>query len=161
MLQKVHVGIIGAGKRGTSIYKTLKGNEHVEIVMVCDIQDNASGILLAGQEGIQTCSTIEEFCQQDMEVIIEATGLTEVQQRIEQLKNSHTSVIEAEGVNLMMYLIEEKAVNIEELMPLDVLEKKMIRLALQRYGDSVEGKKKAAQTLNISLATLYNKIKTL
>jgi PAS domain S-box-containing protein len=51
--------------------------------------------------------------------------------------------------------------NITELVPLDVLEKQMIRIALQRFGDSVEGKKKAAQTLNISLATLYNKIKTL
>jgi transcriptional regulator with PAS, ATPase and Fis domain len=45
------------------------------------------------------------------------------------------------------------------LMPLADMENILIRQALARYGDSVEGKKKAAQALNISLATLYNKLK--
>jgi len=35
----------------------------------------------------------------------------------------------------------------------------MLKLALTRYGETLEGKKKAAQALNISLATLYNKLK--
>lgn len=54
---------------------------------------------------------------------------------------------------------EEKEFN--DIMPLDEMEKRMIKLALQRFGDSVEGKKRAAQVLNISLATLYNKLKIL
>lgn len=106
--QKVRVGIIGAGRGGTSIYKTLKGIEHVEIVMVCDISDEAPGIVIAHRDEIQTSSSIEEFCQQKMQLIIEATGLSEVQQRIEKLKSCDTSVMEAEGANLMMHIIEEK-----------------------------------------------------
>jgi len=47
----------------------------------------------------------------------------------------------------------------EEIMPLDKLEQMMLKLALARYGETLEGKKKAAQALNISLATLYNKLK--
>jgi PAS domain S-box-containing protein len=47
----------------------------------------------------------------------------------------------------------------EEIMPLDKIEQMMLKLALARYGESLEGKKKAAQALNISLATLYNKLK--
>ena len=47
----------------------------------------------------------------------------------------------------------------QELAPLDVVEKDMIGRALKRYGTSVEGKKRTAQVLNISLRTLYNKIK--
>lgn len=50
-------------------------------------------------------------------------------------------------------------INYREPMALDELEKHMIRLALERYGNSVEGKKRAASVLNISLATLYNKLK--
>jgi len=47
----------------------------------------------------------------------------------------------------------------EEIIPLDRMEEIMLKLALTRYGETLEGKKKAAQALNISLATLYNKLK--
>lgn len=47
----------------------------------------------------------------------------------------------------------------DEIVPLDKMEEMMLKLALTRYGESLEGKKKAAQALNISLATLYNKLK--
>lgn len=47
----------------------------------------------------------------------------------------------------------------DEIMPLDKIEQIMLKLALARYGENLEGKKKAAQALNISLATLYNKLK--
>ncbi len=47
----------------------------------------------------------------------------------------------------------------EEIIPLDKMEQMMLKLALTRYGETLEGKKKAAQALNISLATLYNKLK--
>lgn len=48
---------------------------------------------------------------------------------------------------------------VEEILPLDQVEKMMIERALRRYGCNVAGKKLAAQFLNISLATLYNKLK--
>jgi PAS domain S-box-containing protein len=47
----------------------------------------------------------------------------------------------------------------DEVIPLDKMEEMMLKLALTRYGENLEGKKKAAQALNISLATLYNKLK--
>ncbi|HSW35025.1 MAG TPA: sigma 54-interacting transcriptional regulator, partial [Candidatus Limnocylindrales bacterium] len=46
-----------------------------------------------------------------------------------------------------------------EIIPVDKMEQMMLKLALTRYGPTLEGKKKAAQALNISLATLYNKLK--
>lgn len=46
-----------------------------------------------------------------------------------------------------------------EIIPLDKMEQMMLKTALARYGETLDGKKKAAQALNISLATLYNKIK--
>lgn len=48
---------------------------------------------------------------------------------------------------------------IDQIIPLDKMEEMMLKLALTRYGETLEGKKKAAQVLNISLATLYNKLK--
>lgn len=48
---------------------------------------------------------------------------------------------------------------IHHLSPLRVLERKTIEKALQHFGTTVNGKKQAACTLGISLATLYNKIR--
>ena len=45
------------------------------------------------------------------------------------------------------------------ITPLDQLERMMIERALEKCGGSLDGKKEAARQLNISLATLYNKIK--
>lgn len=46
-----------------------------------------------------------------------------------------------------------------DIMPMKRMEEILLRAALARYGDNLEGKKKAAQVLDISLATLYNKLK--
>ncbi len=109
LARKVKVGIIGAGRGGSSIYKTLRGIEHVEIAVVCDKSLDAPGIKMAQADGIYTCQTIAEFCQTDgLDLMIEATGVKEVQAEIEQLKLPSTSVMEAKSANLMMHVIEEK-----------------------------------------------------
>lgn len=46
-----------------------------------------------------------------------------------------------------------------EVMSLERMEEILLRSALNRYGSTLEGKKRAARALNISLATLYNKVK--
>ncbi len=46
-----------------------------------------------------------------------------------------------------------------ELIPIDQMEQMLIKKAIAKFGTSVEGKRRAAQALNISLATLYNKLK--
>lgn len=46
-----------------------------------------------------------------------------------------------------------------ELLPIDQMEQVLIKKALSKYGNTVEGKRRAARALNISLATLYNKLK--
>ena len=109
MGRKVRVGIIGAGKGGSSVYKTLRTIEHVEIAVVCDVNEGAPGMELARRDGVKTSASVEEFCHtDDLDVIIEATGLPEVQMEIARIKDVHTAVMEAEGANLMMHIIEEK-----------------------------------------------------
>lgn len=49
--------------------------------------------------------------------------------------------------------------NMSDIMPINKMEQILLKQALIKYGYSVEGKKKAAKALNISLATLYNKLK--
>ncbi len=46
-----------------------------------------------------------------------------------------------------------------ELITIEQMEELLIRKAVAKYGNTVEGKRRASQALNISLATLYNKLK--
>jgi len=48
---------------------------------------------------------------------------------------------------------------VPDIMPFDEMEQLLLRQALEKFGESVDGKKRAAKALNISLATLYNKLK--
>lgn len=47
----------------------------------------------------------------------------------------------------------------ELILPLEEMEQIMISRALRKYGTSVAGKREAAKALNISLTTLYNKLR--
>ena len=55
--------------------------------------------------------------------------------------------------------VKIKSSSRDAIMPLEEMEKDLIMRALKEFGSSVEGKRKAAEALKISLATLYNKIK--
>ena len=63
--------------------------------------------------------------------------------------------------NFIQYVSQLKAVPERdiELLPIDQMEQVLINKALVKYGNTVEGKRRAARALNISLATLYNKLK--
>jgi len=109
MARKVIVGIVGMGQGGVSIYKTLRSIEHIEIRVVCDRLEKAQGMQMAQLDGVQTCVLLNDFLKvPNLDVIIEATGVSQVQQQIEQAKEETCTVIEAQGANLMMYIIEEK-----------------------------------------------------
>ncbi|SFE55826.1 PAS domain S-box-containing protein [Alteribacillus iranensis] len=49
----------------------------------------------------------------------------------------------------------------DAIMTLEEMEEKLIEQALSEYGETVEGKRKAAEALGINLATLYRKINKL
>jgi transcriptional regulator with PAS, ATPase and Fis domain len=63
--------------------------------------------------------------------------------------------------NLIQHVSQFKNISEKDLdlVPIDRMEQILIRKALLKFGNTVEGKRRAAQALNISLATLYNKLK--
>ncbi|KJS65608.1 MAG: Fis family transcriptional regulator [Peptococcaceae bacterium BICA1-7] len=63
--------------------------------------------------------------------------------------------------NLILHVSQFKNISDKDmdLIPIDRMEQILIRKALLKFGNTVEGKRRAAQALNISLATLYNKLK--
>lgn len=71
------------------------------------------------------------------------------------------SILEAEGpgaVPAAQCQVEPPMPCIDKRMPLEKTEEVLILHALQRFGQSTEGKKRAAESLGISVATLYRRL---
>ncbi len=108
-MARVRVAIVGGGRGGSSIYRALHSMEHVEIAAVADTNPEAPAMRLARADGIFTTGSTREICGlPDLQIIIEATGLPEVQAEIRQLKQVQTALMEAEVANMVMTIIEEK-----------------------------------------------------
>ncbi|WP_338833965.1 hypothetical protein MHLNE_03420 [Moorella humiferrea] len=48
----INLGIVGAGKGGTAIFKATHGLPEVRIAGIADINENAPGIRLAKEKGV-------------------------------------------------------------------------------------------------------------
>lgn len=129
MGEKIRVGFVGVGKGGSNLYRKLRMMESVEIIIVCDISENAPGMIMAEYDRIRTTSNIAELCTQDLDVIIETTGHTEVQQAIEQLKLPTTSILASRGAHLLLSFLEEKD---------KLYERKRLRGELEALFESVQ-----------------------
>ena len=64
----------------------------------------------------------------------------------------------AAGASARIRLLPEESGQ-ETIVPLNELERREIEKALKHFGDTLEGKKKAAEALGIGIATLYRKIR--
>lgn len=108
-MAKARVAIIGGGRGGSSIYRTLHSMENIEIAGVADTNPEAPGMRMAKADQVFTTDNIVDICNlPDLKIIIEATGLQEVQSQIRQVKQPHTSLMDSEVANMVMTVIEEK-----------------------------------------------------
>jgi len=114
-LQKFKVAIVGAGNGGFAIYRMLKTMEEVEIAGLADIDLAAPGLIAGSKDGIYVSNDYRElFNIPGLDVIIEVTGIPEVQEGLLQNKPNSTTIMEAQAANLMMTILREK----EELLEL-------------------------------------------
>ncbi|CFY09328.1 Methyl-accepting chemotaxis protein (MCP) signalling domain [Syntrophomonas zehnderi OL-4] len=107
--------IVGAGDGGTSILKAFQGIKAVEVLGICDVDNDAPGMRLARKFGIPTYNDINNLLKLPAELIIEATGVEKVQQIIYENKSDHLFVVESHGANLMMTIVESREEMIHEL----------------------------------------------
>lgn len=103
------VVIVGGGNGGTSILKVLNDMSKIKVVGMCDVNTQAPGVILAHQIGIPTFNDVMAALNRaDYDLVIEATGNEKVRQMVYQSKREGTSVIDAEGANIMMELVESR-----------------------------------------------------
>ncbi|KEO82355.1 sigma 54-interacting transcriptional regulator [Tumebacillus flagellatus] len=111
----IHVLIVGAGRGGTAMLRAFRDLPSVSVIGIIDIDENAPGLALAREYGIRTGRHFEEFADEKITVVFEATGDREAYVTIRRLLPPATTLIPGAVANFLMRLLLEKEDLIHEL----------------------------------------------
>lgn len=112
----MNIAIVGAGSGGRSILSATYGLPDVNIVGIADLDENAPGVVLARELGIKTFTDFLDMLKsQKPDIIIEATGVPQVQKMLHENKLEEMTIIDASAALLMMVIVEAKEGMIKEL----------------------------------------------
>jgi len=108
-VKKLKVGIIGAGKGGSSLLETLMEMDNIQIEGVADIDPSAPGLIVAKKVGIKCFTNAQELlssCTTD--VVFEVTGSKELVKELRKELPDETVLVEAPAVNILLSIIRER-----------------------------------------------------
>lgn len=103
----MRLAIVGAGKGGANLIKTLSGLNGMEIAIVIDRNLESPGIILAKERNIPYGSDMEEIRNHRVEAIIEATGVPQVQNLIDELFHKSHTIIHSGAAQIMMTVVDQ------------------------------------------------------
>jgi predicted homoserine dehydrogenase-like protein len=116
IMQKIRIGIIGAGETGTPLLKQLLDASFVEVVGIADLNEAMPGIQLARQRGIKTTNDFMEIARlgNNLDILIDVTGVPAVREKLrsffQESGNHHTIIMHEMIAVLMMSLSQNKLV---------------------------------------------------
>lgn len=115
-MQKIRVGIIGAGETGTPLIKQLLDASFVEVVGVADLKDDMPGMVMARAHKVKTTNDFMDIAMLGVKVdiIIDVTGVQAVREKLREYlqatANGHTIIMHEMIAVLMMSLSQNKLV---------------------------------------------------
>lgn len=116
-MQKIRIGIIGAGETGTPLLTQLLDASFVEVVGVADLDEAMPGIRLAQSRGIRTTKDFMDIAQlgNQLDILIDVTGVPAVREKLrsffQESGNHHTIIMHERIAVLMMSLSQNKLVS--------------------------------------------------
>jgi len=118
-MQKIRIGLIGAGETGTPLLTQLLNADFVEVVGVADLNDEMPGIQLARARGIKTTNDFMDIASlgNNLDVLIDVTGVPAVREKLRTYfhdsGNHHTIIMHEMIAILMMSLSQNKLVSMK------------------------------------------------
>jgi predicted homoserine dehydrogenase-like protein len=115
-MQKIRIGVIGAGETGTPLLKQLLDASFVEVVGVADLNQDMPGIKLARERGIKTTADFMDIAKlgNGVDILIDVTGVAKVREQLrdffQQSGNHHTIIMHELIAVLMMSLSKNELV---------------------------------------------------
>jgi len=118
-MQKIRIGLIGAGETGTPLLTQLLDADFVDVVGVADLNDEMPGIRLARARGIKTTNDFMEIARlgNNLDILIDVTGVPAVREKLRSFfhdsGNHHTIIMHEMIAILMMSLSQNKLVSMK------------------------------------------------
>lgn len=115
-MQKIRIGLIGAGETGTPLLAQLLDASFVDVVGVADLNDALPGMQLARSRGIKTTNDFMELARlgNGVDILIDVTGVQAVREKLrtffQESGNQHTIIMHEMIAILMMSLSQNKLV---------------------------------------------------
>jgi len=116
-MQKIRIGVIGAGETGTPLLQQLLDASFVEVVGVADLNQELPGIALARARGIPTYADCMELAKLGaaIDILIDVTGVPKVRELLREYfqssGNHHTIIMHELIAVLMMSLSKNELVS--------------------------------------------------
>ncbi|MGI6035004.1 MAG: methyl-accepting chemotaxis protein [Limnochordia bacterium] len=105
----LRVAIIGGGRGGLVILRTLLQVPDIQIVGIADINPQAPALNLARSNRIRATTNMEDLLKATgKQIVIEATGVEAVRRRIHDLAGPETTVVDSDAALLMMSIVRSK-----------------------------------------------------
>lgn len=116
-MQKIRIGVIGAGETGTPLLTQLLDASFVEVVGVADLNEDMPGMRVARARGIKTTKDFMDIARlgNDLDILIDVTGVPAVREKLRTFfhdsGNHHTIIMHEMIAILMMSLSQNKLVS--------------------------------------------------
>jgi len=117
----LRVGFVGAGRRGTALLHLLASAPTIQVVAVADPNPNASGLQLAGAQGIPVISSHREIFAYSPQIVIEATGRPEVREELERTKPPDVELVGAQSARLFWELVALRTAEAQQLVKAETI----------------------------------------
>lgn len=116
---KISVAIVGGGETGTPMLRQFLELGFVDVVGVSDIDDGASGMVIAQENGIHATTDFMDLVRdhEDLDIVIDATGVEDVRKglraHLSQTGNQHTVVVSQVIARLLMSMAGGQLVDLK------------------------------------------------
>lgn len=116
-MQKIRIGVIGAGETGTPLLTQLLDASFVDVVGVADLKDDMPGMAVARARGVKTTNDFMDIARlgNELDILIDVTGVSAVREKLrtffQESGNHHTIIMHEMIAILMMSLSQNKLVS--------------------------------------------------
>jgi transcriptional regulator with PAS, ATPase and Fis domain len=143
--------IVGAGNGGKTLLELFNSDPSINIIGVVDINTKAPGYIFAKMLKLPTSDNFNDFLKQPLDLIINVTGNSQVQENLSKLKSTKTEIIGGVSAKFIWDLIEVREQK-------NILEEKYKTVIAQSNNVSRDGLLIGSSPLMIQAADLASKV---